>query len=377
MIYLDNAATTPLLERVKETIIYHLDDFGNPSSIHSEGTKAKRMLEEAREKIASYIHAEPDEIIFTSGGTESNNLALNCYGTEEHFVVGPCVSNIEHHSILGNDDKAVFYTTDGIANSENFEKRLESYGGYSPSICSVMLVNNEIGTVQPIKELVSIAHKHGYLFHTDAVAACGYMSIDVKELDVDAVSIAGHKFGAPKGIGALYIKKEVQDKFPAIFYGGSQEFGIRPGTENVIGAYAMAIALEVMTVLYDRYSIEFDKMKQCIEESILNIPDSYINCYDSPRCNHIISARFNGVDAETLVLTLDSMGVAVSAKSACSSSDGQVSHVLKAIGLTDEEASSTIRISIGPKSSFEEIKVAMDKLKKAVEFLRKQGSANA
>ena len=375
MIYLDNAATTPLLERVKETIIYHLDDFGNPSSIHSEGTKAKRMLEEAREKIANCIHAEPDEVIFTSGGTESNNLALK--GTSL------VVSNIEHHSVLNNHRLITKVDESGLCPPAYLEAILDHsfikcvLKNSSPNICSVMLVNNEIGTIQSVKELASVAHKHGCLFHTDAVAACGYMPIDVKELDVDAMSIAGHKFGAPKGIGALYVKKEVQDEFPAIFYGGSQEFGIRPGTENVIGAYAMAIALEVMTVLYDRYSIEFDKMKQCIEESILNIPDSYINCYESPRCNHIISARFDGVDAETLVLTLDSMGVAVSAKSACSSSDGQVSHVLKAIGLTDEEASSTIRISIGPKSSFEEVEVAMDKLKKAVEFLRGQGSANA
>ena len=375
MIYLDNAATTPLLERVKEAIIYHLDDFGNPSSIHSEGTKAKRLLEEAREKIASYIHAEPDEIIFTSGGTESNNLALN--------GANLVVSNIEHHSILNNRHLITKANESGVCLPTYLETILEhTFTKYltrydSPNICSVMLVNNEIGTIQPIKELASVAHKHDYLFHTDAVAACGYMPIDVKKLDVDAMSIAGHKFGAPKGIGALYIKKEVQDEFPAIFYGGSQEFGIRPGTENVIGAYAMAVALESMTVLYNRYSIEFDKMKQCIEESILDIPNSYINCYDSPRCNHIISARFNGVDAETLVLTLDSMGVAVSAKSACSSSDGQVSHVLKAIGLTDEEASSTVRISIGPKNSLEEVEIAMNKLKKAVEFLRGQGSVNA
>ena len=376
MIYLDNAASTPLLLSIKEFIKNSFDIYGNPSSIHNEGIKAKNMLEEAREKIANCIHAEPDEIIFTSGGTESNNLALNCYGTEEHFVVGPCVSNIEHHSILGNDDKAVFYTANGIASPENFERKLESYGGYSPNICSTMLVNNEIGTVQPIKELASIAHEYDYLFHTDAVAACGYMPIDVKELDVDAMSIAGHKFGAPKGIGALYIKKEVQDKFPTIFYGGSQEFGIRPGTENVIGAYVMAIALEYMLTLYVEYNTLFNRMKQCIEESILSIPNSYVNCYDSPRCNHIISARFDGVDAETLVLALNAAGVYVSAKSACSSSDGQVSHVLKAIGLTDEEASSTIRISIGPNNSLEEIKIAMDKLKTAVEFLREQGSAS-
>lgn len=375
MIYLDNAATTPLLECVKEAIIYHLDDFGNPSSIHSEGTKAKRLLEEAREKIASCIHAEPDEIIFTSGGTESNNLALN--------GANLVVSNIEHHSILNNRHLITKVNESGVCLPTYLETILEHtltkyLARYdSPNICSVMLVNNEIGTIQPIKELASVAHEHGYLFHADAVAACGYMPIDVKELDVDAMSIAGHKFGAPKGIGALYIKKEVQDEFPAIFYGGSQEFGIRPGTENVIGAYAMAVALESMTVLYNRYSIEFDKMKQYIEQSVFSMPNSYINCYDSPRCNHIISARFDGVDAETLVLTLDSMGVAVSAKSACSSSDGQVSHVLKAIGLTDEEASSTIRISIGPSNDLTNTMIAMSKLRKAVEFLRGQGSVNA
>lgn len=369
MIYLDNAASTPLLPSVKEFIRNSFDVYGNPSSIHNEGIKAKRMLEEAREKIANCIHAEPDEIIFTSGGTESNNLALNCYGTG-YFVVGPCVSNIEHHSILGNNNKAVFYTPHGIANPKNFGKKLKSYGGYSPNICSVMLVNNEIGTIQPIKKLASVAHENDYLFHTDAVAACGYMPIDVKELNVDAMSIAGHKFGAPKGIGALYIKKEVQDKFPAIFYGGSQEFGIRPGTENVIGTYAMAIALEYMLILYVKYNTLFNRMKQCIEESILSIPNSYINCYNSPRCNHIISARFDGVDAESLVLALDAAGVCVSAKSACSSSDGQMSHVLKAIGLTDEEASSTIRISIGPENSFEEVVAAMDILKRTVETLR-------
>ena len=368
MIYLDNAASTPLLPSVKEFIRNSFDVYGNPSSIHNEGVKTKKMLEEAREKIANCIHAEPDEIIFTSGGTESNNLALNCYGTG-YFVVGPCVSNIEHHSILGNNDKAVFYTSHGIANPKNFGKKLKSYGGYSPNICSVMLVNNEIGTIQPIKKLASVAHENDYLFHTDAVAACGYMPIDVKELNVDTMSIAGHKFGAPKGIGALYIKKEVQDKFPAIFYGGSQEFGIRPGTENVIGAYAMAIALEIMTILHPVYDEAFNNMKY-IEDCILDIPNSYINCYNSPRCNHIISARFDGVDAESLVLALDAAGVCISAKSACSSSDGQMSHVLKAIGLTDEEASSTIRISIGPENSFEEVVAAMDILKRTIGTLR-------
>lgn len=370
MIYLDNAASTPLLSSVKDFLINSLDIYGNPSSIHNEGIKAKNMLEKAREKIANCIHAEPDEIIFTSGGTESNNLALNCHGAEEHFVVGPCVSNIEHHSIIENNDKTVFYTSNGIVNPENLEEELETYGGYSPNICSVMLVNNEVGTIQPIKELASIAHEYGYLFHTDAVAACGYMPIDVKKLDVDAMSIAGHKFGAPKGIGALYIKKGVQNKFSSIFYGGSQEFGIRPGTENVIGAYAMAIALETMSILSVEYDTLFNRMKKYIEDSILDIPNSYINCYDSPRCNHIISARFDGIDAESLVLALDTAGVCVSAKSACSSSDGQVSHVLKAIGLTDGEASSTIRISIGPNNSFEESMAAMNILKKAVKTLR-------
>lgn len=375
MIYLDNAASTPLLSSVKEFIRNSFDVYGNPSSIHSEGTKAKRMLEEAREKVANCIHAEPDEIIFTSGGTESNNLALR--------GANLVISNIEHHSVFNNYHLTAKTNESGVCLpvylktilEDEFAKSFTKYN--SPNICSIMLANNEIGTIQPIKELTSVAHEHGYLFHTDVVAACGYMPIDVKELNVDAMSIAGHKFGAPKGIGALYIKKEVQGEFPAIFYGGSQEFGIRPGTENVIGAYAMAIALEYMLTLYVEYNTLFNRMKQCIEESILSIPNSYINCYNSPRCNHIISARFDGVDAESLVLALDAAGVCISAKSACSSSDGQVSHVLKAIGLTDEEASNTIRISIGPENSFEEVMTAMDKLKKAIEFLRGQGSTDA
>lgn len=368
MIYLDNAATTPLLESVKTDIIYHLDIFGNPSSIHREGVKAKKLLEEAREKIAICINAKPDEIFFTSGGTESNNLALN--------GANLVVSNIEHHSILNNHHLIAKANESEVCLSAYLEtilehaltKHLKKYN--APNICSVMLANNEIGTIQPIKELASVAHKHDYLFHTDAVAACGYMPIDVKNLDVDAMSIAGHKFGAPKGIGALYVKKEVQNEFPAIFYGGSQEFGHRPGTENVIGAHAMAVALESMLTLYVEYNTLFNRMKKYIEDSILDIPNSYINCYDSPRCNHIISARFDGIDAESLVLALDTAGVCVSAKSACSSSDGQVSHVLKAIGLTDGEASSTIRISIGPNNSFEESMAAMNILKKAVKTLR-------
>lgn len=369
MIYLDNAATTPLLERVKEDIIYHLDVFGNPSSIHSKGIEAKKLLKEAREKIARCINAKPDEIFFTSGGTESNNLALN--GSNK------IVSDIEHHSILNNYRFTAEVNENGMCLHRSLEESLKiNLVGYATNICSVMMVNNEIGTIQPIRELVPVAHNYGCLFHTDAVAACGYMPIDVKELDVDAMSIAGHKFGAPKGIGALYVKKKVQDEFPAIFYGGSQEFGHRPGTENVIGAHAMAVALETMTTLYPIYNKTFNEIKDYIEDYILDIPDSYINCYNSPRCNHIISARFDGVDAETLVLTLDSMGVAVSAKSACSSSDGQVSHVLKAIDLTDEEASSTIRISIGPSNSYNEVVVAMSKLKTAVEFLRGQGSVS-
>lgn len=377
MIYLDNAATTPLLSRVKEAIIYNFDNFGNPSSIHEAGNKAKDLLEEARVRIAKCINAKPHEIIFTSGGTESNNFALDYYGPRGRR---PLVSNCEHHSVADNPvvrnlGEYIGVNPDGIVTPEALKARLkETYFPFA--MISIMAVNNEIGTINPIKQLAKIAHEHNVVFHTDAVAACGYMPIDVKAMGIDVMSIAGHKFGAPKGIGALYISEDVRDKYEPILYGGPQESGLRAGTENVLGAYAMAVALDYMNKHKNQIDEELNTMKDYIEDSLLSIPGTHINCKKAPRCNHIISVRFDDVDAETLVLTLSSMGVAVSAKSACSSSDGIPSHVLKAIGLTDEQASSTIRISLGPTTTMSDVYQGVDKIERAVTFLREKGMPN-
>lgn len=369
MIYFDNAATTPLLPCVKEDIAKVLDVFGNPSSVHCEGVKAQKLLELSRKTIAKCLNCEPDEIIFTSGGSESNALALSM--NEWPLLT----SNIEHHSILENYNvksfSTVFCDPEGYIQPKEFQRRIENNHIVIP-LASIMMTNNEIGTEQAIPELAAIAHENNVIFHTDAVASVGYQKIDLKgeHSNVDMMSFSGHKFGALKGIGGLYVKREIQNYLSPVIYGGLQEFGLRAGTENVIGAVSMASALKHMTDNMDKWENNlFEMMVDIITSIQMCIPQSHIN--GRPGCHsHILNARFDGVDGESLVLALSAAGVCVSSKSACASKDGTPSHVLKAIGLTDEKASSSIRISLGIQNTMEECMQFVQILKTTVEELR-------
>lgn len=369
MIYFDNAATTPLLPCVKEDIAKVFDVFGNPSSIHCEGAKAQKLLEQSRETIAECLNCEPDEIIFTSGGSESNALALSM--NEWPLLT----SNIEHHSILENYNvksfSTVFCDPEGYIQPKEFQRRIENNHVVIP-LASIMMTNNEIGTYQGIEELAAIAHENNVIFHTDAVASVGYQKIDLKGeySNVDMMSFSGHKFGALKGIGGLYVKREVQNYLSPVIYGGLQEFGLRAGTENVIGAVSIASALKYMTDNMDEWENNLFEMMAYITTSIqMCIPRSHINGFPG-YFSHILNARFDGVDGESLVLALSAAGICISSKSACASKDGTPSHVLKAIGLTDEEASSSIRISLGIQNTMEECVEFVRILKATIEELR-------
>ena len=361
MIYLDNAATTPICDAAKKAIIEHLDDFGNPSSVHELGYKARMLIEEARAKIAQCINAEPDEIYFTSGGSEANTWALR--GTRS------LSSNIEHHSVHATYKFSVEDTGIVDINRVNKVTHYDTAHILPASILSCMTVNNEIGTIQPIKELANIAHNNHILFHTDAVQSVGHIPIDVKYLDCDMLSASGHKFGAPKGVGFLYIKNKIG--IHPLIYGGKQEQGVRGGTENVLGIIAMAAALEDAIEHMEERNEHIKKLNTRLLIELLSIDGVYLNGSFEHRVNSNINVRINGVKGEDVVSMCDQYGICISAGSACNEGVATPSHVLKAIGLTDEEALSSIRITIGYQNTLEEINEASKILKNVITILRK------
>lgn len=357
-IYLDWASTTPICDAAKKAIIEHLDDFGNPSSVHELGYKARMLIEEARAKIAQCINAESDEIYFTSGGSEANTWALS-YG---HSFA----SKLEHHSIVPNQ---LYDTIDssGTVVVNDLERRVRAYSRLD--ILSCMTVNNEIGTIQSIKNLAKMAHHNGLLFHTDAVQAVGHIPIDVKDIKCDMLSASGHKFGSPKGVGFLYVKNRI-DLFPLI-NGGKQERSIRGGTENVLGIIAMAAALEDAVEHMEERNEHIKKLNTRLLIELLSIDGVYLNGSFEHRVNSNINVRIDGVKGEDVVSMCDQYGVCISAGSACNEGIATPSHVLKSIGLTDKEALSSIRITLGHQNTVEEIDKASKVIKDVITILRK------
>lgn len=355
MIYLDHAATTPICEAAKEVIRKHLNDFGNPSSSHELGRQARVLIEDARERIAKCVNAEPDEIYFTSGGSEANTWALNQFNAIS--------SNIEHHSI--NTNCCFPVKNDGVVNLN------ECWGIdlWLTDLVSCMYVNNELGTIQPIREIAQIAHNKYKWFHTDVVQAMSYLKIDVKDLDCDMLSASGHKFGALKGVGFLYVSKDGPD-FNPLIYGGKQEQGIRGGTENVLGIIAMAAALEDTVEHMEERNTWIKHLRDKLLDKLLRIPDSHLNGSLENRVPGNINIRFDGVSGSRLVTLCSLYGVYISSGSACNEGIAEPSHVLKAIGLTDEEALSSVRITIGHENTEEDIDTAADIIIKLVERIR-------
>lgn len=367
MIYADNAATTKLdIDAFEAMKPFLLEEYGNASQPYSFSKKAKMALKDARKKIARCINAEPEEIFFTSGGTESDNWVIKNFGlsTDIRRII---TSEIEHHAVLnackhmeemGTSLTYLPVTNTGIVTRETLEecfKRGEASVALDvTTLVSVMLANNEIGTIQNIKELSEIAHKYGAYFHTDAVQAVGHIPIDVKELGIDFLSASAHKFNGPKGIGFLYMRNG--SLLQPLNDGGAQERGLRAGTENVAAIVGMATALEKNVLHLEDNASKLLAFEYMLEKQLLDQGISFIRNGD---VNHIpgnMSLSFIDQDGEMLLHRLDLMKICVSTGSACDSVNTQISHVLKAIHLDERVAEGTIRISLGKNNSEEEIK---------------------
>ena len=357
-IYLDNAATTPICEAAKKVILEHINDFGNPSSNHELGRQARVLIEDARERIAKCINAEPDEIYFTSGGSEANTWVLDNYTSIS--------ASFEHHSIKTNYG-SVWVKPNGFVEPQSF-----ILIGHPLSrlfeLASCMYVNNEIGTIQPIKEIANVVHSKNMLFHTDAVQAVGHIPIDVKDLNCDMLSASAHKFGGLKGIGFLYIKNGTKVK--SLINGGKQEQGLRGRTENVLGIISMAAALEDSVVHMEERNKHIVYLRDSLLDKILQIPGYHLNGSLENRVPSNINIRFDGVSGARLVTMCSLYGIYISSGSACNEGISEPSHVLKAIGLTDEEALSSVRITISHTNTEQEIDQAADIITKLVERIR-------
>ncbi len=371
-VYLDHAATTRVRPEVQEVMSAALaESYGNPSSVHREGQRARKCLEEAREQIASLLCCGPSEILFTSGGTESDNLAIKGSIADapihkRHIIT----SSIEHPAVLescrvleqnGARVTCLPVSRNGLISLDSLSETL------SPDtyLVSVMLVNNEIGTVEPIADLCRIAHERGVLFHTDAVQAVGMLPVRVRDLGVDMLSLSSHKFGGPKGVGILVLKKDTAIR--PILDGGSQEMQHRAGTENLPAIIGMAEALERAVGEMDEVTSRVRSMK---ERLVGELKEAYPNVHihaDSVPCHPgIVNFYIPGMEGEKTMLLLDYKGFAVSGGAACASKEHTISHVLSAIGCEKAEAENSIRISLGGENTEEEIHAFVEALKSIV-----------
>ncbi|MFC1608566.1 cysteine desulfurase family protein [Patescibacteria group bacterium] len=389
-IYLDYASTTPLDQEVFEKMKpLFWEDFGNPSSVHSMGQLAGAAVESSRTKIAKFLNCSPVEIIFTSGATESNNLAIKGLVKKYHETRGKdallphiIASTIEHHCVLDAckslekeglaEITLVPVNSDGIMEIEKVNNAIQE----NTILVSVMYVNNEIGTIQPIKEIGKMIRvlnenrKEKILFHTDAVQALNYVDCDVSELGADMLSFSGHKIYGPKGIGALYLKKDA--KISPIIHGGGQESGLRAGTYNVPGIVGMGEAVTNIKTNQDENNQKLQELRDYLMERILTeIPESHVNGSRKKRIPNNANFRFANVEGESLLLSMDMEGICASTGSACSSGSLDPSHVILALGLKHEEAHSSLRLTIGKRTTKEDIDHAVDVIKETIERLRR------
>lgn len=360
-IYLDNAATTPIDTDVKEILINLLDVFHNPSQPYSPSSFVKKKINEARKIIADCINASPEEIFFTSGGTESNNTVI--YQMLNHKKKKSIIiSDIEHHSVInpckfikkmGYIVKNINVNSKGYIDSNDFINTIDE----NTVIASIMYANNEIGTIQNIKKLASIAHEKGILFHTDAVQAVGHLHLDVKELDVDFLSASAHKFNGPKGIGFLYVKKGIN--FSPLIYGGAQELNMRAGTENAPLIYAMAIALKKNLEILNSSQQHLNELYDLFIKKLKLYKIDFVENSTNDGLPGLVNISINNQNGETLLHRLDLKKIQISTGSACDSVNNQVSHVIKALNVDKRYSEGTIRISFGKENTKEEaIKIA-------------------
>ncbi|HET9425071.1 MAG TPA: cysteine desulfurase family protein [Gemmatimonadaceae bacterium] len=355
-IYLDHAATTPVRREVLEAMAPFWDGrFGNPSSVHRWGRDARTALDEARERIAACMGAGPDEVVITSGGTEADNLAiLGVWRTRRKSENRNAVltTPVEHKAVLGAvhqaaiegaDERICRMTRDGVVDEPSFDAMANA----DVALASVIWVNNEIGTIQPIERLAEASKARGIVFHTDAVQAFGKVEIDAKKTPFDLLSISGHKIGAPKGCGAMFIRRGTP--LEPLFHGGSQDRGRRPGTENVAAVVGLARAVELARDERIEECARLSAMRDRFEQLVLaRIPDAVIHGRSAPRrAPHITNVSVPGVESESMLMALDLRGIGCSAGSACQSGSVSPSHVLTAIGVSRDLAGAALRISFG------------------------------
>jgi cysteine desulfurase len=353
-IYLDHAATTPVRDEVFEAMRpFFGTRFGNPSSTHRWGREARAALDEARERVARCLGARSDELCFTSGGTEGDNLAIlgAWRAMREKGRTAVVTTPIEHKAVLGAvhqaaregaDERILEVDCDGCVSIESFDALMDE----SVAVCSVMWVNNEVGTIQPIPRLAERAHSRGVVMHTDAVQALGKVEIDAGRQQFDLLSISGHKIGAPKGIGALFIRRGTP--LQPLMHGGTQDRGRRPGTENVASAIGLARAVELTLQEREAECNRISALRQRLEAALLEkIPDAVIHGRNAPRAPHVLNVSIPGTDSESLLMALDLKGIAASGGSACQSGSISPSHVLVAMGVSPELAGAAIRFSLG------------------------------
>ena len=379
-IYADCAATTPMSKKAIEAMLPYLDNaYGNPSSMHSLGQKSKRALVNARENISKILNCKPKEIIFTSGGSESDNQAILSAAAigktqgKMHIIS----SSIEHPAVLKTLDKLKkqgFDITllDVIDNGIVDMKKLEAAIRDDTILVSIMYVNNELGTIQPIREIGSICKKHNIIFHTDAVQAAGHLPIDVAKDNIDMLSLSAHKFFGAKGVGLLYAKKELP--LISLIEGGPQERAKRAGTENVPAIAAMSAALSEATNNMQANNQKLSILGDRLKNALLKIPGSFLNGDEVKRIPGSLNIGFDGIEGEALLLLLDQRGICVSTGSACASGSNNPSHVLLAIGRNSTQAKSSIRISLAYYTTIEEIDYMIAAINDSISILRHENN---
>ncbi|MBP5529022.1 MAG: cysteine desulfurase [Lachnospiraceae bacterium] len=376
MIYADNAATTKMSEKAIETMTALMKDtYGNPSSLYEFGQKSKEVLEDAREKIAKAIGANPKEIYFTSGGSESDNQAINSAAKagelagKKHIIS----SAFEHHAVLhtlrklkkeGFEVTLLDVHENGLIDPKEVEDAIRE----DTCLVTIMFANNEIGTIEPIREIGEVCKKHGVTFHTDAVQAIGHIPVNVVDDNIDMLSASAHKFHGPKGVGFLYVRKGV--RLFNLIEGGAQEKGKRAGTENVPGIASMAVALEDAIANLDNYAKVVTAKRDRLIEGISEISHSALNGDAKKRLPGNVNFCFEGIEGESILLLLDDKGIAASSGSACTSGSLDPSHVLLAIGRVHDVAHGSLRLTIDDSTTDEEIETIISSVKEVVEYLR-------
>ena len=375
-VYADHAATTPVHEAARKAMLHCLEeDYGNPSSLHSVGQRAREILDQARADVAACLNADPSEIYFTGGGSEADNQALltgallGAKKGKKHLIT----TAFEHHAVLHTMkalEKQGFTVTyldvhaDGVVRLSDVAAAITD----DTALVSVMMVNNEIGTIQPIQEIAKLCQDKGVLFHTDAVQAVGHIPVDVKALGVDMLSLAAHKFHGPKGVGALYCRKGIKPEI--LIQGGAQERGRRGGTENMPGIVGMAAALKEAVSNLPADMEKVTALRETLIAGLSKSPHSRLNGSRNLRCPGTVNFCFEGIEGESLLLWLDAKGVAASSGSACTSGSLDPSHVLLALGLPHEIAHGSLRLSLGADNTEEEVAHILKVVPEVVAYLR-------